>query len=266
MDFSRGAGQTTGTDVIPNGTLLWVIFNLRGLKSSQAGGEYLDVELTVDEGQPFERRKIWEMIGNPEHSGNSDQYRQMGQTTIARILECCNNAGPHNLAGYNLPRFEMLSGLRVPIKVGVKPAKDGYEAKNRVAEWLTPNPASGSGYKDFARLMKDGPGVPAQASTQRPIGGQATMGFGQPAAAVAPAPGGFGAPAAPAAAAGGFGGQAAGGFGGQPTAGFQQPAPQGGFAPTAAAGSQAAGFAPSATSPLSEPQAGGWLAQANRVP
>ena len=243
MDFSNGAGQQSKSDLIPNGTLVWAILEVRGLEGSQAGGEYLDVELTIDQGQPYQSRKIWEMIGNPLHSGNSDEYRQMGQMAIARILEAGRGAGPGNPQAYQLRDFPDLTGLRVPIKVGVKPARNGYDAKNRVAEWLTPNPASGSGHKDYVKLMAgqtNANGAPARQNQ----GAAPASGFGGPQVQhnAGGAPG----------ASGGFGnGGATGGFGGgQTTTGFHQAAPlQGGQSETMKS--------------HSEPTASGWLAQAN---
>lgn len=154
MDFSQGAGQTTGSDLIPNGQLAWVVINVRGTKQSQSGGQYLDVELTIDDNQPFARRKVWEMIGDPMHSGNSEAYRQMGMVAISRILEAAKGAGPDNPAGYQLSDYSQLSGLRVPVRIGVAKGTGGYSDKNRVAEWLTPNPASQGGHKDYLLLMQ----------------------------------------------------------------------------------------------------------------
>ena len=153
MDFSMGAGKATGSDLIPNGQLAWAILNVRGVKASQSGGQYIDAELTIDDGQPYARRKIWEMIGDPLHPGNSEAYREMGMVAISRILEAGRGAGPNNPGGYKVDNYGQLSGLRVPIRIGVNKGKDGYDDKNRVAEWLTPNPASQSGYKDFELLQ-----------------------------------------------------------------------------------------------------------------
>lgn len=152
MDFSGAAGKSTGNgENIPNGQLAWAFITVRGVKPSNSGGQYIDVELTLDDGQPYARRKVWEMIGDPNHPGNSDKYREMGQVAICRILEAGRGAGPHNMAAYQLQSYEQLSGLRVPIKIKIEKGKDGYDDKNKVAEWLTPNPQS-SGHKDFQKL------------------------------------------------------------------------------------------------------------------
>src|SRR3546814_17564265 len=38
--------------------------------------------------------------------------------------------------------YEQLNGLRVAVKLKVEKGTEGYDDKNRVAEYLTPNPAS----------------------------------------------------------------------------------------------------------------------------
>ncbi|CAB4120996.1 hypothetical protein UFOVP4_54 [uncultured Caudovirales phage] len=175
MDFSQGAGQGTGNDLIPNGQLAWVIINVRGLKSSQSGGQYVDVELTLDDNQPFSRRKIWEMIGDPMHPGNSEAYRQMGMVAISRILESAKGAGPQTPGGYKLNNFDDLHGLRVPIRIGIAKGTGGYADKNRVGEWLTPNPQSQGGFKDYQLLAS---GVHSKTgATTAPV---AVGGFGVP--------------------------------------------------------------------------------------
>ena len=236
MDFSAGAGVSTGGgDPIPNGALLYVIVNVRGLKASKSGGQYLDVELTVDDNQPYARRKIWTMVGDPMHAGNSEVYRQMGMVAISRMLESGRGAGPNNPGAYHINQYTDLSGLRVPIKVREVPAQNGYDAKNDVGEWLTPNPQAGCA-KLFERLRSGDHALP---NKQAP----------------APAPSGFG----------GFGGQQ------QPAPGFSQPQAQGQtHAPTAAAGWPTASASPSDVS-YSQPAVAeqrqnaqpSWLAQAN---
>lgn len=215
LDFSSGAGLAGNTDLIPNNQLAWAIVDVRGVKQSQSGGQYLDIELTLDDGQPFARRKVWEMVGDPNHAGNSEAYRQMGLIAITRMLEAGRGAGPHNPAGYQIPNYEALSQLRVAIKIKVEKGKDGNPDKNRVAEWLTPNPASQSGHKGYQDL------VAGKHNTSAPAG-PPPNGFG----------GGFG--QAPA-----FGGQApafGGGFGGG--AAQQPPAPQSFGQPQGAPGFQ----------------------------
>lgn len=255
MDFSGTAGASSDFDLLPKGQLAFAVLTVRGVKASASGGQYIDCELTIDQGQPYAGRKLWDMIGDPFHAGNSEKYRNMGMLAITRILETGRNAGPHNPAGYQLNDFSELSGLRVAIKIGVEEGTGGHEDKNRVAEWLTPNPASQSGYKGFEKLLKGD--VSPNGGTSAGAGG-----FGAPAATGGATTGGFGnasgsaAPSGPATA-------PTPGFGNiQP--GFQQPpasisAATGVSATTAASPSSTT---PAAASPSDPGATPGWLQQA----
>lgn len=225
MDFSAGAGVTTQADTIPAGQLAWVILTIKGIKlNASTGSKSIEYEATIDEGQPFAKRKIFGFIGDPNHEANSEAYRQMGLVAITRILESGRSAGPNNPDGYKIQGFEQLGGLRVPVKIGIEEGQNGYSDKNKVVEWLTPNPASQSGHKLYQRLMAGEHNV----SAPKPAA-QASNGFGGAAATPAPA--------------------ATGGFG---TAAAATPAPAAsGFGTTAAPSPAAAGA-----------QAGGWLQQA----
>lgn len=227
MNFSQGAGQSTGNELIPNGQLAWAILTVRAIKASQSGGQYLDIELTLEENQPFGRRKIWDMIGDPMFAGNSEAYRQMGQVAIARILECGRGAGPNNPGGYVIQSYDQLNGLRVAIKIGIKKGTGGYDDKNNVAEYLTPNPASQSGHKGFVKLQAGEHNMAAAKPQPAPSGFQPAPGIAVgPSRAEPPASQTWGSqPAAPTVPATGFG-AAPGGFGGAPAA-PTNPAPSG---------------------------------------
>lgn len=230
MDFSGSAGAASSFDTIPENLLLFAVLTVKGVKNSAKGGGYLDCELTIDAGQPHAGRKIFDMIGDPQNPGNSEKYREMGTIAITRILEAGRGAGPNNLPGYQIQGYEQLSGLKVGIKTGIEAGEGGHADKNRVKEWLTPNPASQSGNKGWVRLVAGDHGVTSAAPAAQPQGGFG--GFGN-AGGAAPANTGFQAPAGNAA----------------PNA--EAPAPS------------TSGFASPATTSPSDPAATpGWLAQA----
>ncbi len=252
MDFSGSAGAASDFDLLPKGQLAWAILNIRGVKPSGSGGQYIDCELTIDQGQPYAGRKLWDMIGDPNHAGNSEKYRQMGTIAITRILEAGRGASPTNPQGYQIASYADLDGLRVPIKIGIEEGEGGHNDKNRVAEWLTPNPASQSGHKWFVKLQAGEYAPPA------PKGQGATGqgGFGNGAAPAQPAASsgfgnGFGnSNGAPAASASGFGNQAGNG-----------PAPSGAAQGNAGAGQPKPATDASPSDPEATP---GWMAQAGQ--
>lgn len=212
FDFSAGAGAQSAFDLIPNGQLAWAIIEYRGLKSSQSGGQYLDLILTLDDNQPFARRKVFERIGDPAFAGNSDAYKQMAFAAIARVLEAGAGAGPNKPDAYKIPTrldgapdYSVLNGMRVGVKIKVEKGTGGYDDKNTVAEYLTPNPTSG-GNKGWVKLLAGQYGAAAPAQT---------------------AAGGFGTGGAPQTAGGLFGGVNPAAAQAQPGAGFGNPVAQG---------------------------------------
>jgi hypothetical protein len=279
-DFSGAAGAGPSTDLIPHGQLAAAVLTVRGVKDSKdinpktgQRGRYLDCELTILDGQPFARRKVWTRIQDPTHGGNTPEGNQAGMAQIGRILECgrfgikegFNQQAFQAAGGYVTqdPQYGELNGLTVAIKIKIEKGTNGYADKNDIAEFLSPNPASAS-FATLQRLMRGEYGGTAQ--PQRPAA-QGSFGFGQQAPA----------PQQPAAAPGRFAGasgQPAGFPGAAPApnatqaapASFQQQAPAAG--PFAQQGAPSAGgFAPP---PASQAPAGAtahpsnsWVKQAN---
>lgn len=207
MSFASGAGK--GPDLsgatIPADQLAFVTVDVRGLKTASTGSKYLDLELTICEGQPFEGRKVWHNLGDPFWNDNSEGYREMGFVAICRMLEAGLGAGPNNPNAYNLPDyphgFDRLKGLRVAIRIGVEKGTGGYADKNKVIEFLSPNPESSS-FKYWDALTKGIYNLTEHKKAAKAVPQQAT-GFGAGAPAGAPQLPGF-APAAPVAAPQGF--------------------------------------------------------------
>lgn len=201
LNFQQGAGAETGFDLIPKGFLGWFIIHVKNpQKLSQNGGQYVECELTVDDGQQFARRKIFTNIMDPYFEGNSEKARQMGMAQICRILETARGAGPNNPAAYQLTDYTQLNGLRIGAMVGIDEGKNGYQDKNSIAEYATPNPDSKRGKKIHDRLIAGENGLPAQAAGPA---ASAPSGFGNAQQAQAAAPqqsGGWGSPAPSAAA------------------------------------------------------------------
>lgn len=204
LDFSQKA-EEKNNDLIPKGTLLWAVLNCRGLKNSSKGGRYLDIELTIEDGQPFARRKIWTMIGDPLFAGNSEAYRNMGLSAIRRILEVAFGATPDSPDSYKvMTDYSQLTGQIVAVKVAEKKGQDGYDDKNDV-EFLSPHSSIKSVVKAFEDL-KAGVHAPAGAAAKpgaakAPAPATGFSGFAQapaPAASAKPAWLGQGQPAQPA--------------------------------------------------------------------
>lgn len=140
MNFGQKVEEKSfDNETIPKDTLVWCNLNVREIKHSRdTNGQYLDIELTVDEGQPYAKRKIWDKIANPFDTNNSEEWRNMGYGAIRRILEACRGATPDNPNSYVLNQLTDLSGLRVPICVGIEKGTQQYPNDKNRAEYLSP--------------------------------------------------------------------------------------------------------------------------------
>jgi Protein of unknown function (DUF669). len=171
--FSPSSGTGNSFELIPGGTLAWVDINVREIKRSQNGGQYIDTELTIPDG-PFQGRKIFAKIMDPLFEENSTAARQMGVVALTRILEACGQFNPAEPDSYN--QFEgggiqalalAIDQQRAAIKIKVSKGQNGYEDKNDVGEWLTPNPAATRGFK-FWKNLQDGKTTPGASKSFAP--------------------------------------------------------------------------------------------------
>jgi hypothetical protein len=146
---SGNVGNNAGS-LIPKGTLAECKFVIRDTKNSQStGGMYLDVELVIQSGD-FANRRVFTKIADPFDQRNSEKWREMGQSALARIAESAGVFQVGNDESYaqfnsdeNVLRMaEALQGATVRIKVGVEKGTDGHGDKNSVADWGSPNPDS----------------------------------------------------------------------------------------------------------------------------
>lgn len=151
-NFGDAPQQYDGSSLIPNGTIIRGIINIRphnadqGIIAKQSkktpDNWYLDVEITATEGK-FARRKVFDNIG----VAGSEKFVNNGRAAIKAILEF-NGAGPNHMAGYNVPQtgdhpvhgvdWMALDGKEIAAKVKIEKGKDDYPDKNKIAVFLTP--------------------------------------------------------------------------------------------------------------------------------
>ena len=165
--FSPESGAGESSQLIPAGTLHFAQFHPQEIRTSKSGGRYASIELTLIDG-PYERRKIWTLIMDPldpknvkpelRAEGKADGA-QMGLTALTRILESAgvfNIGNPATYRQFDGATFEQILAAadlkKVAIKIKVKKGTDGYEDKNDVGEWLSPNPKSG-GHRAWLTLI-----------------------------------------------------------------------------------------------------------------
>ena len=85
MDFAKEAGKSAGGELIPANTLAFAIITYRAEKITE-NGPYHDLELTMDEGQAFARRKVWHNMMDPERH-KSEKARPWSSNSPRRLLE-----------------------------------------------------------------------------------------------------------------------------------------------------------------------------------
>lgn len=149
--FSPTSGASQAPSLIPAGTLAFAVVKVREIKKSKStNGEYADLELTLDGGE-FQGRKVFEMIANPLDENNTEAWRNMAIASLTRMFESAGIFKTENPASYDqfngqsfLTICQFLDGARIAIKVKVEKDKTGaYPDKNKVGEYLSPNPQSG---------------------------------------------------------------------------------------------------------------------------
>ena len=173
MFNSQASVGNQTSSLIPNGTLAKVSLHCRGIKQSKnTQGEYLDLELTVVEGE-FARRKVWEICMNPLDPRNSEGAKSMGLMVMTRIFEAAGVFKVGDEASYgkfNSPETtlvdlaEAMEGAIVGVKLKVEKGTDGHADKNKVGEWLTPNPNSGSAFTNWTKLQQGAGNPPTRAT------------------------------------------------------------------------------------------------------
>jgi hypothetical protein len=179
MQITPQSGVASPIDLLPRGFLAWAKVTFRGMKvSPTTGSRYGDVELTIADNQPNSRKKIFTKIADPDYQENSEKYRQMGMTNLTRMVEAAGIVNPEDAASYEKLNGKsceavlmMLDNKYVAIKTKVEPGSAGYEDKNDVGEYLTPNPQSQS-HKNFVKLTNGDHGnTGAVAGATPPKGG-----------------------------------------------------------------------------------------------
>lgn len=182
-------GGPTG-EVIPAGTLAWANVTVRphnldhGLvltpSKNTEGNAYLDVELTILDG-PFARRKVWDIIMLKSTGEKAEKTMGMAMAKVRHILEVGREIDGFSAtdAKYRLGQTSGTNGemvlmelneLRCAIKIGVElgskkypqdPSNnERYPDKNRVAAYLSPNPASDT-FNTFMKLVNGDTAAPA---------------------------------------------------------------------------------------------------------
>lgn len=158
--FQPESGATSAPDLIPSGVLTYALVSIGAAKQSkESGGTYYPLTLTLIGGQ-YEGRKVFEIIPDVTDTKNSEKWRTIGGTNLTRMFEAAGLFNPANLQSYSqfqgkpfLTLCNALDGKRIAIRIKIEQSTDpAYADKNKVAEYLTPNPTS-QAYKNYVKLL-----------------------------------------------------------------------------------------------------------------
>jgi hypothetical protein len=151
IDLNEAGGQKE-FDLIPANTIATLAIKVRGggagpdgaLKRSKDGrSEGLDLELTVCDGK-FVKRKVFLLLTLQGETEGHAEAGRIAATVLRAIIESARSVKPDDQSEAakqqrKLNSYLDLDGMRFVGRVGVEPAKNGYDAKNKLASVITPD-------------------------------------------------------------------------------------------------------------------------------
>jgi hypothetical protein len=181
IDLNEAGGQRE-FDLIPQDSICVLAIKVRGggagpdgaLRRSKDGrSEGLDLELTVTDGE-YVKRKLWVLLTLQGETEGHAEAGRIAATVLRAILESSRGIKPDDQSEAAkqqrcLASYLELDGMRFVGRVGVVPAKNGYDAKNKLASVITP---------DMKAWQKPGQGpapAPATKPSQPPSGSGAVV-------------------------------------------------------------------------------------------
>ena len=151
IDFNE-AGAQREFDLIPADTIVTLAIKVRGggagadgalTRSKDGHSEGLDLEFTVCEG-PYVRRKVFTRLTLQGETEGHAEARRISDTVLKAILESARGVKPDDQSEAakqqrRLASYLELDGLKFIGRIGIVPAKNGYDAKNKLASVVTPD-------------------------------------------------------------------------------------------------------------------------------
>jgi hypothetical protein len=139
-------------DLIPADAIVPLAIKVRGggagpdgtLRRAKDGkSEGLDLELTVCDGE-YVKRKLWVLLTLQGESEGHKEAGHIAAATLRAIVESARGIKPDDQSEAAkqqrcLASYLDLDGMRFVGRVGVVPAKNGFDAKNKLASVITPD-------------------------------------------------------------------------------------------------------------------------------
>jgi hypothetical protein len=151
FDFND-ADQQRSFDIIPANTICTLQLTIRPggagddgwlKRSADGNSEGLDCEFTVA-GGPHDKRKLWQLFTLRGTTPGHAEAGEISRNTLRAILESARGIRPDDKseAALNARKpsgWGDFDQLRFIARVGVRPPRDGYQAKNTILEVITPD-------------------------------------------------------------------------------------------------------------------------------
>jgi hypothetical protein len=151
FDFNT-AGEQKNFDVIPANTVVNLQLKIRPggagddswlKRSADGNSEGLDCEFVVVDG-PHAKRKIWQLYTIRGTTQGHAEAGEISRNTLRAILESARGIKPSDVseAAQNARKvtgWADFDGLCFVARLGVRPPRDGYPAKNTILEVITPD-------------------------------------------------------------------------------------------------------------------------------
>jgi len=155
----QSGSEQAPLELIPDKTPVRVIINLLGgdtevpefgqghlFKTAASGSIYCPIEFTIIGGQ-FDKRRVWHnlFVHGPKLDANGVSVaRNIGLETLRRMVDSIYNLKGADMSAEaqqkrNIAGVQALQGQELSILVGVEPAQNGYDARNKMTVVLTPD-------------------------------------------------------------------------------------------------------------------------------
>jgi hypothetical protein len=154
-DYNTAESGGGSFDLIPANTIARVILTIRPggegegrwlTQSKSSDAQYFNCEFTVSKGE-YAKRKFWGNFtvsgGKVDEQGNS-KAGNITRATLRAILESARGIQPNDESD-EAKRKRVVNGygdfndLEFVAKIGIEPARDQYQAKNKLLSVITPD-------------------------------------------------------------------------------------------------------------------------------
>jgi hypothetical protein len=175
FDFNTAGEQR---DVIPANTIVTLQLKIKPggagdngwlTRAQDGASEGLDCELTVVDDE-YAKRKVFTRLTLQGTTDGHAEAAQISRNTLRAIIESARGILPADKSEAaqekrKLGGWQELDGIRFIAKLGVRPARDGWAAKNTILEVITPERQS---WRQVEQVAMSSAASPAASNAQPP--------------------------------------------------------------------------------------------------